>query len=57
MSHEAWIMVAIGLVANAFVIGGGYVNIKTTLTRIETDLKWVKGNCPKCQQNLEINLK
>jgi hypothetical protein len=57
MSHEAWVMIALALIANAFVIVGGYVNIKTTLTRIETDLKWVKGNCPSCQQISDHPLK
>lgn len=55
MSHEAWIMIAFGLIANVFVIGGGYVSIKTTLTIIQTDLKWIKKRCPQCQPQISEN--
>lgn len=50
-------MIALGLIANAFVIAGGYVNIKTTLTAIQTDLKWIKKRCPQCQPTSEENMK
>lgn len=57
MTHEAWVLIGLGLFANALVIGGGYVNIKTTLTEIKTDLKWIKKRCPQCQPISDENTK
>jgi len=53
MSSEAWIMIAGLATSNLFILIGGLVHIATRLTRIETDLKWVKKNCPACQLNSE----
>lgn len=39
--------------ANLFTLAGGLIHMTNKLTRIETDLKWVKGNCPQCQQTSE----
>jgi uncharacterized membrane protein YciS (DUF1049 family) len=57
MSNETWVLVGLGLIANALVVGGGYVNIKTALTAIQTDLKWIKKRCPQCQPTSEENMK
>lgn len=53
MTHEAWIMIAGIAIANLFTLVGGLIHITARLTRIETDLKWVKRNCPRCQQTSE----
>jgi len=53
MSIEAWIMIVGIALANLFTLAGGLIHITQRLTRIETDVKWVKGNCPQCQQTLE----
>jgi uncharacterized membrane protein YciS (DUF1049 family) len=50
MTHQDWILIFTGLIANVFIIGGGYVKVKTALTRIETDLKWIKRSCPNCDE-------
>ena len=56
MSNEAWIMVIGIALANLFTLAGGLVHITTRLTRIETDLAWVKRNCPKCPLILDRDL-
>jgi len=53
MTYEAWIMIFGITLANLFTLTGGLVHIATRLTRIETDLKWIKQGCPQCRQNLE----
>lgn len=53
MSYEAWIMIFGIALANLFTLTGGLVHIATRLTRIETDIKWIKKGCPKCQQTSE----
>jgi len=57
MTNETWVLIGLGLIANALVVGGGYVNIKTSLTAIQTDLKWIKKRCPQCQPTSEENMK
>jgi hypothetical protein len=49
MSYETWIMLFGIATADLFVLVGGLMNISTRLTRIETDLKWIKAGCPKCK--------
>ena len=51
MSYEAWIMIFGLALSNLFVLIGGLIHIATRLTRIETDVKWIKKGCPQCQQN------
>lgn len=53
MSHEAWIMITAIALANLFTLVGGLVHITTRLTRIETDLSWIKRNCPQCPLTLD----
>ena len=53
MSIEAWIMIVGIALANLFTLVGGLIHMTTRLTRIETDVKWIKRNCPQCQQNSE----
>lgn len=57
MSHEAWIMIFGIALANLFTLTGGLIHIATRLTRIETDVKWIKKGCPHCQQTSENLLK
>jgi hypothetical protein len=57
MSYEAWIMIFGIALANLFTLVGGLVHIATRLTRIETDVKWIKKGCPQCQQNSDRPLK
>jgi hypothetical protein len=52
MSHEAWIMIFAFAAANIVAMVSGLIHITTKLTRIETDLRWIKGNCPSCRQTL-----
>lgn len=50
-----------------FLIGQGVVVVGTVivaafhlggkLSKIETDLNWIKRNCPQCQQTLDNPLK
>jgi len=53
MSYESWIMIVGMALANLFTLMGGLIHIATRLTRIETDVGWIKKGCPKCQQTLE----
>lgn len=53
MSYESWIMIVGIALANLFTLMGGLIHIATRLTRIETDVGWIKKGCPKCQQTLE----
>jgi fumarate hydratase class II len=55
MSYEAWIMIFGIALANLFTLTGGLVHIAGRLTRIETDIKWIKAGCKECPQNLEKN--
>jgi len=48
MSQEAWIMIVGIALANLFTLAGGLYHIATRLTRIETDLSWIKAGCPNC---------
>jgi hypothetical protein len=57
MSHEAWIMITGIAIANLFTLVGGLVHITNRLTRIETDLKWIKKRCPQCLPSLDHPLK
>jgi hypothetical protein len=57
MSYEAWIMIFGIALSNLFVLIGGLIHIATRLTRIETDVKWIKKGCPQCQQTSENLLK
>jgi hypothetical protein len=51
MSPEHWaIIIAISGV-NLSTLIVGIVHLTSRLTRIETDIKWIKAGCPKCQQN------
>lgn len=56
MSHEAWIIIVGIALSNLFVLIGGLIHLTTRLTRIETDVKWIKAGCPKCQQTLENDI-
>lgn len=50
MTPEHWaIIVAISGV-NLSTLVVGIVHLTSRLTRIETDIKWIKQGCPKCQQ-------
>jgi len=53
MSHEAWILIASVALANLFTLMGGLIHISSRLTRIETDIVWLKKNGSKCQPTLE----
>jgi len=53
MSYESWIMIVGIALANLFTLMGGLIHIATRLTRIETDVVWIKKGCPQCQQTLE----
>jgi len=53
MSYEAWIMITGIALANLFTLVAGLIHMATRLTRIETDVKWIKKSCPLCQLNLE----
>jgi len=57
MSNEAWIMVIGIALANLFTLAGGLVHIATRLTRIETDIKWIKSGCPQCRQTSDNPMK
>lgn len=55
MSYEAWIMI-LGIAAvNLFTLVGGLIHITGRLTRIETDVSWLKKNGTECPLNL-VNL-
>jgi len=56
MSYEAWIMIFGIALANLFTLVGGLVHIASRLTRIETDIKWIKSGCPNCQLTLDQNI-
>jgi hypothetical protein len=53
MSYEAWIMIAGIAIANLFTLTGGLIHITTRLTRIETDVAWLKKNNSQCPQSSE----
>jgi hypothetical protein len=53
MSSEAWIMITGLAIANLFTLVGGLVHMATRLTKIETDLKWIKKRCPQCLPSLD----
>lgn len=55
MSHEAWIMIFGIAIANLFTLTGGLVHIAGRLTKIETDIKWIKAGCRQCPQSSETN--
>jgi len=57
MSYEAWIMIFGIALANLFTLTGGLIHIATRLTRIETDVKWIKKGCPQCQPISEDHTK
>jgi hypothetical protein len=48
MTTETWgIIIAIsGL--NLTTLVGGIIHLATRLTRIETNIKWIKQGCPMC---------
>lgn len=43
--------IALAIIANIGVVFVGITRIERRLTRMETDIKWIKGECPKCPQN------
>lgn len=53
MTHEAWIIIFRIASSNLIVFVGGLIHLTTRLTRIETDLKWIKKRCPQCLPNLD----
>jgi len=53
MSQEAWMIVGGIALSNLFALIGGFVNITNRLTRIETDISWIKRNQHQCPQNSE----
>jgi len=57
MTTETWaiIMGIAGL--NLSTLVGGIIHLTNRLTRIETDVKWIKAGCPKCQQTSETRSK
>jgi len=50
MTHEAWILIAGFALSNVVALVAGLIHIATRLTRIETTVEFIKGNCPRCQQ-------
>jgi fumarate hydratase class II len=54
MPHEPWTTIALFAISNVFALVAGLIHIATRLTRIETDIKWIKAGCPKCQRTSEI---
>jgi len=53
MTHEAWILIAGIVLSNVLTLIGGLAHISARLARIETDIKWIKAGCPKCQPTSE----
>jgi len=57
MSTETWIIIISATLTNLITLIGGLSHIATRLVKIETDIKWIKGNCPKCPQTWDQNSK
>jgi hypothetical protein len=55
MSPTAWITIVGMAITNLVALMAGLIHLTSRLARIETDLKWVKRNCPKCPQNSDEN--
>jgi fumarate hydratase class II len=53
MTHETWIFLGSIALSNLIALVGALIHVATKLSRIETDVKWIKGNCPRCQPTLE----
>lgn len=53
MSHDLLITISIFAVSNVSALVGLYIGVLTKLTRIETDLTWIKKACPSCQLSSE----
>ena len=53
MTHEAWILIAGFALSNVVALVAGLIHIATRLTRIETTVEFIKGNCPRCQPTSE----
>jgi len=50
MLAEHWATIAAISGVNIATLLLGIINITSRLTRIETDVKWIKRGCPKCQE-------
>jgi len=57
MSTETWIIVISATLTNIIAMLTGLSHIATRLVRIETELIWIKGNCPKCPLISDQNFK
>jgi len=53
MTPEHWTIILAISGINAATLMYGIINITSRLTRIETDIRWIKAGCPKCQQTSE----
>ena len=53
MSYEAWIMIFGFALAHLATLVCGLIHITNRLTKIETDITWLKKNGTKCPQNSE----
>lgn len=49
MTIETWIIIFAISGLNLSTLVGGLIHITNRLTVIETDIKWIKRGCPKCQ--------
>jgi hypothetical protein len=57
MTTETWAIILGISGLNLSTLVGGLIHLTNRLTRIETDIKWIKAGCPKCQQTSENLLK
>lgn len=53
MQQETWIFLGSIALTNLIALIGTMLNVASKLSRIETDVKWIKRNCPRCQPTLE----
>ena len=53
MTHEAWILIAGFALSNVVALVAGLIHVATRLTRIETTVDFIKGNCSRCQPTSE----
>ncbi len=53
MTHEAWVLIAGFALSNVVALVAGLIHIATRLTRIETTVDFIKGNCPQCRPTSE----
>jgi len=53
MTHEAWILISALALSNLSALVCGIIHITTRLTRIETDVAWLKRNHDQCQPTSE----